>query len=149
MKTKRCGKKNRTKRRYSKSCSKTYSRRCGKKLSQRGGAAVCATGMCSAGLAKMGTVIMSSIGSYKVLSNMRSHNKSKKHKKQNIFRKQRFVYKDNEGKNIYFTIKQKNNKVHIQEGKKKKNKTYSSIKQATKEYDKKLKSCFKKKFKKC
>ena len=142
MKTKRCGKRTRRRRR-----TRRDSKKCGKKLTQRGGAAVCATGMCSAGLAKVGTVIMSSIGSYKVLSNMRG--KSKKSKKQNLFRKQRFVYKDNEGKSIYFTIKQKNNKVHVQNGKKKTNKTYSSIKKATREYDKKLKSCMKKNFKKC
>lgn len=145
MKTKRCGKKNRTKRRYSKTCSK----KCGRKLTQRGGAAVCATGMCGAGLAKMGTVIASSIGSYKILSNMRGRSKSKKNKKQNIFRKQRFVYQDNKGKDIYFTIKQKNNKVHVQNGKKKTNKTYSSVKKATSWYDNKIKSCMKKNFKKC
>lgn len=136
MRTKRCGKKNRTRKRQ---------RRSYRKLTQRGGAAVCATGMCGAGLAKVGTVIMSSIGSYKVLSNM----KGKSKKKRNVYRTQKLFYKDTEGRKKYFTIKQTNNKLHIKNGKKITDKKYSSIKKATQAYDKKLKTCIQRKFKKC
>ena len=111
---------------------------------------MCATGLCGASIAKIGSVIAAgSLGGYKVMSMKSNISTSKKGKRKNITRNQKFTYKDSKGEEIDFEIKQKNKKITIKNGKKVINKTYKQLKSATNRYEKKIKECLKKGFNKC
>ena len=117
---------------------------------QVGGAAMCATGLCGASMAKMSSLLAAgSFGGYKILSSKVSMRSRKKGKKNNIVRHQSFRYEDNTGEEIDFDIKQKNKKITIKDGKKTINKTYKKLQSATNRYDRKIKACLEKGFDKC
>jgi len=131
-------------------CKRTGCKRTGCKTNQVGGAIACASGLCGASIAKMGSFLAAgSIGGYKVLSMRTSMKTKKKGKKNKLSRHQRFKYIDNSGKEIDFEIRQNDKKITIKNGKKKINKTYKKLQSATNRYDRKIKECMKKGFDKC
>lgn len=132
-------------RRYSKTCSKRKS--CSSK--QRGGA-MCSTGLCGVGAAKISSLLAAgTFGGYKVFSMGSSMKTKKKGKKNKLTRHQKFKYIDNSGRKIDFVIRQKDKKITIKNGKKKTEKIYKTMKSATNRYERKLKECVKKGFDKC
>ena len=147
-----CKKKScRTKSCRNKSCGSSSYRK------DQSGGGVCMTGLCAAGASslgatKVGAALVSSFGSYKLLSSRSSGSSSKTKKrgsKKQIKRHQKFVYSDSDGKDINFEIKQNNKKITIKNGSKITHKTYKGVKSASSRYNKKIRECIKKGFDKC
>lgn len=131
-------------------CKGRSCKRGSSKSKQVGGGMICASGLCGASMAKMGSLLAAgSFGGYKILSSKVSMKTKKKGKKNNIVRHQSFKYEDNTGKEIDFDIKQKNKTITIKDGKKTINKTYKKLQSATNRYDRKIKECLEKGFDKC
>ena len=124
-----------------------------RKKDQRGGAAcltgVCAAGASSIGATKVGAALVSSFGSYKLLSSTSSSKTKKKGGRKQIKRHQKFVYSDSDGKDVNFEIKQNNKKITIKNGPKVTHKTYKALKSASSRYHNKIRECMKKGFDKC
>jgi len=129
-------------------------RSCKSRKREQSGGAVCLTGLCTAGASalgasKVGAVLVSSFGSYKLLSSRSSTKTKKRGDRKKIKRYQKFVYSDSHGKDLNFEIKQDNKKITIKNGSKMTHKTYKVLKSASSRYHNKIKECVKKGFDKC
>ena len=141
------------KQRGGKKTPRRSNRSCKSRTRVQSGGAMCLTGLCAAGAStlgasKVGAALVSSIGSYKLLSS-KSSTKTKKGGRKKIKRYQKFVYSDSNGKDVNFEIKQNNKKITIKNGDKLRHKTYKGLKNASSRYHNKIRECIKKGFDKC